>query len=95
MIFHFTDVVDVGVGQVRALVMGLVVAGLLSLLAFLHHHYPCELSSAAWASLPDAAASKEWAQLSCSWILISGSLTLTSPGSTLLLCPGKVQGPLS
>ena len=62
---HIINGVGVGVGQLRALDLGLDVAGLVSLPALLHPHHQGQLSSTALASSPSAAACKGQGQLSC------------------------------
>lgn len=91
---QFIAEVDVGIGYLVVLVLGLGVARLVKPPAFSHHHQPGDFSSISAASSPAVTDSKEPEQFCCHF-LKSDSPALTPPGPTLLSCPGEVQGLLT
>lgn len=93
MLQQFLGEVNVEVGQLKALDVGL--GNSVSLLTLPHPHHQRELSNTAPGSSPSATAGKRQGQLFHSHTLWTGSLTPLLPGPALLCCPGKMQDLLS
>ena len=70
----FTNDIDVGVGQLRALDMGWVVAVLVIVPSLPYLHHQGKFPSIALAKPPNAAISRRQGQLSCSYDLGSAHL---------------------
>lgn len=86
---------ELGVGNLIALVLGLGGSWVGQPPAFPHCPFPGELCSTAPASSFSVGDSKGQGQLSCSHTLEYGSHAFTPPGPAVLFCSSKGQGLIS